>query len=204
MPHMAIRFQCGSCSQPIEIDDEWASKAVACPYCRKTVTAPMESTLDDPAQVPTASPLAGRMEEPNVGVQPVVDFAPPAESPNNVAVAAIMLACATLALYVMYTLILASHADEVAELTEIAASAQSFNETLEAQNEFMSQYDSPPAWMIGAFVCVALGGLTWIAASVCGIIGLRRIARRKLALAALLISGFVLVMICCGGVLGGG
>ena len=57
MREMAIRFQCGACSQPIEVDDEWALRAVACPYCRKTITAPSESTLGDLSRIPMASPL---------------------------------------------------------------------------------------------------------------------------------------------------
>ena len=46
-----------ACSQPIEVDEEWASRTVACPYCRKTVTAPAESTLTDLDQAPMASPV---------------------------------------------------------------------------------------------------------------------------------------------------
>ena len=41
---MSIQFLCPACSQPIEIDDEWSARPVACPYCRKTITAPESST----------------------------------------------------------------------------------------------------------------------------------------------------------------
>ena len=37
---MPIQFRCTSCSQPIEIDNEFAGQAVTCPYCEKVVTAP--------------------------------------------------------------------------------------------------------------------------------------------------------------------
>jgi hypothetical protein len=37
---MPIQFRCTSCSQPIEIDNEFAGQAVTCPYCSKVVTSP--------------------------------------------------------------------------------------------------------------------------------------------------------------------
>src|SRR5262245_2960093 len=58
MPGMAIQFHCPGCGQPIEVDDEWASKLVACPYCRRTVSAPVQSTLDVREVVPSAKPVA--------------------------------------------------------------------------------------------------------------------------------------------------
>lgn len=42
---MAIQFTCPGCSQPIEIDELHAGQAVGCPYCKRVVTAPKESTL---------------------------------------------------------------------------------------------------------------------------------------------------------------
>lgn len=52
---MAIRFPCPSCRQPIEVDDQWGGQAVACPYCRRVVTAPTQ-TIWPPEDVPIASP----------------------------------------------------------------------------------------------------------------------------------------------------
>lgn len=52
---MAIRFSCPSCRQPIEVDDNWGGQAVACPYCRRVVTAPQESDWP-PGNVPVATP----------------------------------------------------------------------------------------------------------------------------------------------------
>ncbi len=40
---MAIQFPCPSCSQPIEVDDEYAGQSAACPYCRRVVNVPTES-----------------------------------------------------------------------------------------------------------------------------------------------------------------
>ncbi|TWT41218.1 hypothetical protein RAS1_39120 [Phycisphaerae bacterium RAS1] len=47
---MAIQFTCVGCQQPIEVDDEHAGRAAACPYCRHVVTVPQASTLrrDEP------------------------------------------------------------------------------------------------------------------------------------------------------------
>jgi hypothetical protein len=53
---MAIQFQCPSCGQPIEIDDEWAGQEVSCPFCRKVVTAPANSTWHA-TRIPQAAPL---------------------------------------------------------------------------------------------------------------------------------------------------
>ncbi len=51
---MAIQFACPACQQPIEVDDEWANQTVSCPYCRRIVRAPAQSTLQF-GEVRTAS-----------------------------------------------------------------------------------------------------------------------------------------------------
>jgi hypothetical protein len=43
--------------------------------------------------------------------------------------------------------------------------------------------------------------VSWVAAVVCGLIGLRRAYRRSLAIAALVVAGLAPVLLCCGGVL---
>ena len=77
---MPIRFTCPGCQQPIEVDDEWASQQVGCPYCRKVVSAPAESTLRMDA-VPTATGGADDAfapPPPPPGARPVAsDFAGP-------------------------------------------------------------------------------------------------------------------------------
>lgn len=60
---MAIRFTCPSCSQPIEIDDQWAGQSVGCPYCKKVVNAPPASTWP-PSEVPQASPAPSAFTPP--------------------------------------------------------------------------------------------------------------------------------------------
>ncbi len=105
---MAIRFQCPSCRQPIEVDDAWREQSVACPYCRNVVTAPASSTWP-PGQVPVASPSRSAFAPPPppgpAGAPPA--FAPPGEQPafgyaapppaagGNLAVWALILAIAS-------------------------------------------------------------------------------------------------------------
>ena len=60
---MAIRFACPSCQQPIEVDDQWGGQAVACPYCRRAVTAPTISTWL-PGPIPQAKPTGLGLERP--------------------------------------------------------------------------------------------------------------------------------------------
>ena len=52
---MPIQFRCSNCGQPIEVDDEYAGRQAACPYCRSVVTVPMSSTYA-PQPTPTARP----------------------------------------------------------------------------------------------------------------------------------------------------
>ncbi|MDX2197536.1 MAG: hypothetical protein SF069_01035 [Phycisphaerae bacterium] len=53
---MAIRFRCGQCSQPIEVDDPLAGKLARCPYCTAVVNVPTTSTLAE-EPIATARPL---------------------------------------------------------------------------------------------------------------------------------------------------
>jgi DNA-directed RNA polymerase subunit RPC12/RpoP len=43
---MAIQFRCPGCSQPIEVDDPFAGKAAQCPYCRRVITVPEQTSFD--------------------------------------------------------------------------------------------------------------------------------------------------------------
>lgn len=53
---MAIQFHCPACSQPIEVDDEFAQRAAQCPYCSAVVTVPLSSTIE-PVGPPRARPV---------------------------------------------------------------------------------------------------------------------------------------------------
>lgn len=65
---MSIQFACPSCAQPIEVDSVHAGRNALCPYCRREVVVPAESTYS-PAQItarPAGSPPpAGPSWEPS-------------------------------------------------------------------------------------------------------------------------------------------
>lgn len=196
---MAIRFQCGSCSQPIEVDDQWASKAVACPYCRTTITAPAESTIADLTEIPMASPLAAGHTAPTQGPSPAYVQAWPAQHPNRIATVAFALACGEVLLLAAMQWILASYRLEVEELMTAMESATSLTDMVEAQNQFFKARGGIPRWLVAIVALEVVAGLNWAATIVCGIIGLRSPNRRKLAITALVVAGLVPIVFCCGG-----
>lgn len=199
---VAIRFQCGACAQPIEVDDEWASKTVACPYCHKTVTAPAASTLEDLSEIPTASPLAAGDAATPYPPSPYQE-APVAHPTNRLALVALILACCSIALLIMTNVILGSHRLELAELEETMTHAKSFTEKMEAQSKFFETNPEAPRWLISASMLVITSGLMDLAAIVCALIAVRRPRRRGLAVAALAIGGLVPIFFCCGGLFPG-
>lgn len=74
---MAIQFRCPGCAQPIEVDDIHAGQTATCPYCRRVVTVPAESVLDE--RPVTARPAGGRgaVEAPNPAASRAPGSAPP-------------------------------------------------------------------------------------------------------------------------------
>jgi hypothetical protein len=54
---MAIQFLCSACGQPVEVDDDMANLTVTCPYCRKVVTTPTQSTLTARPDATAVGPL---------------------------------------------------------------------------------------------------------------------------------------------------
>ena len=219
---MAIRFQCSLCAQPIEIDDEWASKLVACPYCRKTVTAPAESTLDENATVPTATPLAGTGTAPlpgmgaaalaSPGATPLVDpgAAPPypqayaadpdaSAQPNPLATVALVLGCILVALNLTYCGILMAYGDEIRAMQPTDPSAP-FAEQMQHMMEQVGAAGGVfPAWLIVYSMLMFAIVIVWLGTLGFGIAGIRRTYRRPRAIAALVIAGVVPIVSCCGG-----
>jgi hypothetical protein len=209
---MAIRFQCSSCGQPIEVDDEWAAKSVACPYCRKTITAPAESTLGDVSQIPMATPLAmpGRLDSaPGASAPPYPTTMPLAHHPNPLALVAFGLSCFTLLLLFGAGAIASAHALEMESLQErVLELQQSGTPMMVATQQAMGEAykesgGMPPRWMVlmGLMQMVAL--VTWVAALICGIIAVRRPRRRGWAVASLVTLGILPLMFCAGLLLGG-
>lgn len=216
---MAIRFQCPSCAQPIEVDDELASRLVACPYCRKTVTAPATSTLSDPSQVPVAVPLAPAGDahgayrtythpsDAPAGAWPDGTHhypPPPGASGNALAIVAFALACTTLLMFLSAGIILSNHSVEFEEFmklveehgTTVAGQMKAWNEFLERRG------GESPTWFF-AFTALSFASMALsIVALVCGLVAVRRPQRRGFAIAALVVTGLYAVLM-CGGMLAG-
>ena len=204
---MAIRFRCSGCSQPIEVDDEWASKLVACPYCRQTIAAPSESTLDDLSPIPEATPL-GPSQVPDGGPS-VAAFGqpPPVWAPTNrLAVVALIVACSLPVQLAVFMAVVAAHEEELQTIQSVVEERQQQGESpfaaqFAAWQEFLDERGGiPPSWMILSAMVEFVGAAAWIATIVCGIIAVRRRQRRPLAVAALVIAGVFMIFFCCGGV----
>jgi hypothetical protein len=195
---MAIQFQCPGCNQPIEIDDDWASKPVACPYCRVTVTAPAESTLEPQAPPPVAKPLAAGPEwsgETSAAPAPVATQ--PAKG-NPYAAWALGLSCLALALYVAMNIAVSVKLQE-----HIGASPtpEQWRQAMaDMQNEWIKQMETGqvPPFLGGLLLILAGTFVAWTAGLVLTVVAFQRPARRGMAIAALVLTGIIPVFTCVG------
>ncbi len=188
---MAILFQCPACRQPIEIDEEWASRSVMCPFCRTTVTAPDATTFTPPAGVPVATPATGGLPAPAAD-------APPPASRNVLAVWALVSAVAALVLYFTAGAMMTGWmVEQVGPDPTPQAVQQAFMEQVQA--------GGMPRSLVSAMLLLLLALLLWIAGVGCAIAALRVPARRRLAIAALMTSGVLPLIFCAsmGAGLGG-
>lgn len=201
MRDMAIRFLCVSCSQPIEVDDAWASRTVLCPFCRATVSAPPTSTLTDLSAVPTASPVSS-----NLGTPPLRPRDPTMARAqgNPVAVVAFVLTCIAGLLGILGIALAASHSLEMQEFTErIQAGAAQSKSGMQVMAEYMKDHGgTAPTWLVGVGLLSMASLLTLLAAFICAIIGLFRPARRGFAVTALVICGLLLGFVILSNVAG--
>lgn len=199
MRGMAIRFQCGACSQPIEVDDEWALRAVACPYCRKTITAPSESTLGDLSRIPMATPLMDAGGALALPASAPISYAPPNSRANPLAVVAFILAAVMIILLLSIAMIASSHALELEQLQKElqpkpgADSGAQFRAVMEYMNAHGGQI---PGWLVALGVLQISAMSACAAAIVCGLLALRRTARRALAVIALVSCVCVVLLFC--------
>jgi hypothetical protein len=77
-----------------------------------------------------------------------------------------------------------------------------FSAGQQASAELLDEYGGmPPSWMIGLFMLYCCAGMTWLAALVCALVGMRRVRRRRLAIAALAMTAVFPLLFCCGGFL---
>ncbi len=192
---MPIRFQCAACQQPIEVDDEWAAKAVTCPYCRKTVTAAPETTFASSSEVPVAAAVSGGHEP-----SPVqrVSAAPPIPGQTNrIAGVALFLACAMIAFLAIAVVVAGSHSLELNDLSQRLLAASDLRARSDVMIEYMDAHGGAiPGWLLLLFFLELMRAVTCLAALVCAIVAVRRPQRRGAAMTALIISGGMFFLYC--------
>jgi len=181
---MPIQFLCPSCGQPIEIDDQWADKNVACPFCRNTVLAPADSNYEPPRVVPAAHGVAAQTDA-SEGTR----LQPPTRSGGNI-VALWAFGCAALSLlaFAVFSSVVMSHAMEALG-TEFTA--QQFQKYLLD----LVEAGKPPRWLGAALLAVFLAAALWVAGLICAILALRMPKRRGFAYAAIGLLGVLPVRI---------
>jgi hypothetical protein len=189
---MTIQFQCPACSQPIEIDPEWGGQAVVCPYCRKTVTAPPESTYSPGPQIPMARAPVGRTGFELISEVPAIPQYGPPPTRNLVAMWAMILSWASLVCMAIAKVIFRPHYPEIASLAEKGKTP------MEIQQAIMQQYGGVfPDWLLQVSALIFLALLLWIAGLVCAMIGVRHPTRRRWAVMSLITLGFIPILACC-------
>ena len=161
---MSIRFACPSCDQPIEVDDQWASRNVACPYCRTTVLAPESSTYETD-EIPVASPASF------TGAVPAAGFG---GTPAWLGTVAAVSSVAALALLFVASLMLSNYLEE-------------HNLTPEDLRELLTPEQAPPEVMTAMSLVFAALGL-WAAGVICCLMGRRSPGGRLAAHIALGVS----------------
>jgi hypothetical protein len=183
-PAMAIQFPCPACNQPIEVDDEWALRSVRCPFCRTTATAPESSTFAPAGDVPVASPAASVPP-------PALDLGQPQVPGNPLAWWALLSACAAVVAY------LAANAVAGWGLMQLVGPEATGEEAQRAMME-LAQAATLPSWVITFLVLLMAAFGFWVAGLVCGILAIRRPARRWMAIGSLVLSGLLPLLTCCG------
>ncbi len=175
---VAIQFLCPSCKHPVEVDDEWASQSVECPYCHNAVTAPGESTFAPPESIPQARGLV-QVEPPGT--------APRSVRANAAAIWALVLSCLWFISFLGWQKILEPR---MAEIVGPDGTPEDFQRYLTDQ---MAEGTVPP-WLVWTMLLLCASLVFWVAGLICAIIGLRSAVRRRAALAALfLLAGGVVV-----------
>jgi hypothetical protein len=187
---MPIRFLCPSCDNPIEIDHQWASQKVACPFCHSTVTAPAHSTYTVPEFVPGA-PAAER----GIHAAPH-DYATAPTGRNKLAIAALVLSIAWLTTYAAVALYCAPH---LMEIMGPDATPEDLQRYLEEQ---VTGGDLPP-WLVVLLLGMILCALFWIAGLLCAILALQRPGHRVLVYVSLGALSLGPLLMCAGGAMAG-
>lgn len=185
-----------TCLQPIEVDEEWAQKTVACPFCQATVTAPAQSTLTDFDHIPTASPATVPSLTPAHAHPATVKPSTPAR--NTIAVVALSLTGLLIGLLFIGAIVSSQHEMELTQIQKkFDASDKSTASQMKIFNDLVESYGGViPSWLMTLVVLQILTIPTLIAATICAIIGLRRAYRRSFAIMSLAIcTGMFLLVL---------
>ncbi len=198
---MAIQFACPGCQQPIEVDDEWAQRQVACPYCRRTITAPAASMIQR-LSPPAARPLG--QAEPDPSSAESGSAAAPLSGPpgaavregNPYAVWALEASIfAVLCLLSMSVLAVIQVAGTIGPGNSPDEMQESFAELQKQWLDEAQKGKMPPALlMIGLGMCAMV--VTWATGLVLTVLALRRRARRGISIAALVINALLALYMC--------
>jgi hypothetical protein len=204
---MPIQFHCPGCSQPIEVDDIHAGQAAACPYCRRVVSVPTESSLGQAPPV-SARPTPGAADGPHPPVTESGAVTPPRPVPGELHIGPTMThrerAAQTLGTYAL-----------IAGLLALALFAGVFVYSFsQAAPELLKNPGSQPSETQLATIEAKLGGNPWLAAAqmgsmffalvgvVLGITSLVQSRRRNWrATLSVVICGLLLSCVCGGFVL---
>lgn len=198
---MAIQFQCPGCGQPVEVDDEWASRPVACPYCRRTVTAPAESTYRTETSPPVASPIAPPPTAERLTHQaprPGAFIRSSVASKNTCAVWALAMSCVALGCFLAVYLTIASEVRK--RLGPSPTQEEVQQAVMDWQNEVLDQSRSGRLSAVHAGMTIGMLATcgAWVAGVVLAVIALQQPARRRIAIAAVVVSGILPLFICSG------
>ncbi len=198
---MAIQFACPGCQQPIEVDDEWAQRQVACPYCRRTITAPAASTIER-LSPPAARPLG--QAEPDASSAESGSGAAPLSGPPGAAVAEgnpyavwalVASVLAVLCLLSVSVLVVIQVAGTIGPGNSPDEIQESFAELQKQWVDEAQKGKMPPALlMMGLGMCAMV--VTWATGLVLTVLALRRRARRGISIAALVITALLALYIC--------
>ena len=215
---MVIRFQCSACSRPIEVDDEWGGKPVACPYCAETVTAPRESTLDEGA-VPIHPEIAqdefadapsrgndrpetdGWVHGDNAtGVAPAVTtgtHAPQTPRRNVPAIVSIIALSVTIASIFAGVLVSVSYAPELKAFEEQMGPSPDIAQSQAVMEElFARNGGAPPSWLLGLLLAWFCGVSSCFIGVIAGGLGLQVQHQRPLAVISLVLCSCILMIGC--------
>lgn len=154
---MPIQFRCTQCQQPIEVDDEHAGQAAACPYCQALVTVPSESTFRPDGAV-VARPLDERVPPappaPPAGLRPPYIPAPRRQAANTFGKYALI--CTILAV-ILFAVYLIAFMTQVVPALGGLPTGQLDQDEIERLQEAMSKHPWVVAVQFGVFFFTLVG-----------------------------------------------